>query len=75
MPWTFEKKKMRIFIISDIHIDFAANRKWLRQISKDDYKNDVLLLAGDVCHDYDRLCSFLTELKKIFFRSNLMILL
>ncbi|MCX7921660.1 MAG: metallophosphoesterase [Clostridia bacterium] len=39
---------MRIFAISDIHTDFEANWRWLDGLSKEDYKNDILILAGDV---------------------------
>jgi predicted phosphodiesterase len=39
---------MRIFAISDLHLDYAANREWLQQLSQHEYKDDVLILAGDV---------------------------
>lgn len=39
---------LRLFALSDIHVDFEANRKWLEGLSRFDYKNDTLLLAGDV---------------------------
>ncbi len=39
---------MRIFAISDIHIDYAENRAWLRDLSAEDYRRDILILAGDV---------------------------
>lgn len=38
----------RVFAISDIHLDFPANLKWLTGLSMDDYQNDILILAGDV---------------------------
>jgi predicted phosphodiesterase len=41
---------MRIFAISDIHIDHPANAKWLAGLSLVDYRNDLLVLAGDVAH-------------------------
>ncbi len=41
-------EKMRIFAISDIHIDFDENRRWLYNLSQSDYKEDILILAGDV---------------------------
>jgi predicted phosphodiesterase len=46
---------MRVFTISDIHIDHAENRKWLLNISRSDYKNDILILGGDVSHDENHL--------------------
>lgn len=46
---------MRIFTISDIHIDFEENRRWLQQELQADYSRDALILAGDVAHDLDLL--------------------
>ncbi len=39
---------MRVFAISDLHIDYGANAKWVQNLSLHDYKDDVLILAGDV---------------------------
>jgi predicted phosphodiesterase len=39
---------MRIFALSDIHVDYAANAQWIANLSATDYRNDVLILAGDV---------------------------
>jgi predicted phosphodiesterase len=39
---------MRVFAISDLHLDYAANREWLQQLPMHEYNDDVLLLAGDV---------------------------
>ncbi len=39
---------MKIFALSDIHIDYEENRKWLYNLSEFDYKDDVLILAGDI---------------------------
>ena len=62
---------MRIFAISDIHVDFQENRIWIDALSEIEYKNDVLLLAGDVCHNLDRLKETLLQIKikfnRIFF--------
>lgn len=38
---------MRVFAISDIHLDFPANRQWLAELP-DIYRKDILILAGDV---------------------------
>lgn len=62
---------MRIFAISDIHVDFQDNQKWINAVSELDYKDDILLLAGDVCHNLDRLQDTLLQLrvkfKRLFF--------
>lgn len=39
---------MRIFAISDIHVDFEENFRWFNNLSRSDYRNDILILAGDV---------------------------
>jgi predicted phosphodiesterase len=37
---------MRVFAVSDLHLDFAANCRWLDDLPQ--YPQDVLILAGDV---------------------------
>ena len=39
---------MRIFAVSDIHVDYDANATWISDLSVADYQDDVLILAGDV---------------------------
>lgn len=39
---------MRVYLLSDIHVDYAGNMDWLAGLSNTDYRDDVLLLAGDV---------------------------
>lgn len=41
---------MRVFAISDIHVDYDANMRWVHGLSSADYRDDVLILAGDVTH-------------------------
>lgn len=38
---------MRVFAVSDLHLDFPANRQWLSMLP-DEYRQDILILAGDV---------------------------
>jgi predicted phosphodiesterase len=42
---------MRIFAVSDLHTDFAENRRRLEQISSTSYLQDVLVVAGDIADD------------------------
>jgi predicted phosphodiesterase len=37
---------MVIYAISDIHTDYPENLKWMEDLPKDKYKNDVVILAG-----------------------------
>lgn len=39
---------MRIFAVSDIHVDFEENLRWFQNLSRLDYTEDLLILAGDV---------------------------
>lgn len=39
---------MRIFALSDIHVDHDANARWVDGLSTADYRDDLLILAGDV---------------------------
>jgi predicted phosphodiesterase len=39
---------LRVFAISDIHVDFQENYRWFQNLSRLDYTDDLLMLAGDV---------------------------
>ena len=39
---------MRIFALSDIHVDFDDNAIWVSSLSAQDFREDLLILAGDV---------------------------
>ena len=39
---------MRVFTVSDVHIDYEVNAKWIANLSIAEYQDDVLILAGDV---------------------------
>lgn len=41
---------MRVFAISDIHVDYDANMRWVHGLSRADHRDDLLILAGDVSH-------------------------
>ncbi|HXH38615.1 MAG TPA: metallophosphoesterase [Thermoanaerobaculia bacterium] len=57
---------MRVFALSDIHIDYAVNSKWIEGLSAVEYQNDVLILAGDVTHAPRRLEWCLNTLARRF---------
>ena len=48
---------MRVFAVSDIHVDYEVNARWIQGLSKSDYRDDVLILAGDVSHELAALAS------------------
>ena len=57
---------MRIFALSDIHVDYSENMAWIRALSGSDYARDVLLLAGDACGDIGRIEAALSSLRGKF---------
>jgi predicted phosphodiesterase len=59
---------MRVFAVSDIHIDYDANAKWVADLSRDDYQEDVLILAGDVSDTRRLLDWCLSTLTKRFYK-------
>ena len=59
---------MRIFTISDIHVDFQENQDWINALSESEYKKDILILAGDICHNLDRLQEILLQIHSKFYK-------
>ena len=56
----------RIFAISDIHVDIPENLRLVNSWSDADFKNDVLILAGDVTDNLSLLKTVLTSLNQKF---------
>lgn len=42
---------MRVFAISDLHVDYQRNFSWVGNLSKAEFQEDVLLIAGDISDD------------------------
>lgn len=59
---------MRVFAVSDIHVDYALNLKWVQGLSRSDHRDDVLILAGDVSHRPALLGNALESLATCFRR-------
>ena len=57
---------MRIFAVSDVHIDYEENRRWFEKLSESDYKQDLLVLAGDVTDSLALLGRFFKDLRTRF---------
>ncbi|MBI1194197.1 MAG: metallophosphoesterase [Bacteroidetes bacterium] len=57
---------MRFFALSDVHIDYAANEAWLSALSARDYREDTLLLGGDISADLFRIEETLARLRDKF---------
>jgi predicted phosphodiesterase len=59
---------VRVFALSDIHVDYEVNEKWVGALSTSDYKDDVLILAGDISDSTVRLAACLRQLASRFRR-------
>jgi Icc-related predicted phosphoesterase len=57
---------MRVFAISDLHVDYSENKRWVSNVSASDYLGDVLICAGDISHETGELAATLTRLRKSF---------
>jgi predicted phosphodiesterase len=42
---------MRLFALSDVHVDYPDNARWVDALSAVDYRDDTLILAGDLTDD------------------------
>jgi len=57
---------MRIFVASDLHVDFKENRLLLESLDGDAYEDDVLIVAGDVADRLQKIADTLRLLKSRF---------
>lgn len=57
---------MRVFAISDLHVDFSENRAWLAQLSSLDFTSDLLICAGDISHSMADLGRTFADLRRRF---------
>jgi predicted phosphodiesterase len=57
---------MRVVALSDIHIDRQANMGWLRKLQPRQYQDTVLILAGDISYDFERIRKSLSCLRCMF---------
>ena len=57
---------MKVFAVSDLHADYRENLDWIDSLARDRYREDVLLLAGDVTDELRLLGSTLRALKSRF---------
>lgn len=57
---------LRVFVVSDLHTDYDENLKWVECLSSVDYKDDVLLVAGDVAETYRMFIVTMSLLRERF---------
>ena len=62
---------MRVFAISDLHVDYAANARWVESLSTSQYLDDILIVAGDVSNSLQQLewalKTIVARFKKVLF--------
>lgn len=56
----------RIFAISDLHVDYRQNAQWLADLSRSDFSDDVLILAGDLSDNLERIEKSIAALAERF---------
>ncbi len=59
---------MRVYALSDLHVDYKRNMSLLQQMSDTEYVDDTLLLAGDISDNLDQLKTCLALLRSKFRR-------
>ena len=57
---------MRIFAISDLHVDYEENLSWVEKLSTTDFQQDILILAGDISNRFALIERVLTHLNAVF---------
>lgn len=57
---------MRIFAVSDVHVDFEENARWVEGLSNLEFGDDALILAGDVSNIPGRFLWCLEQFKSKF---------
>lgn len=62
---------MRLFALSDIHVDYPANARWVDALSSVDHRDDTLILAGDLTEDRRLLAwclqRFVSKFRQVLF--------
>jgi len=57
---------MRLFAVSDLHVDFGENRRFLQQLSDVEFTRDALIVAGDIAHRIALIGAALELLRRKF---------
>lgn len=57
---------MRLFAVSDLHVDYQPNVDWIAGLSRSEYLTDVLIVAGDLSHRQALLLDCLSALAERF---------
>jgi tetratricopeptide (TPR) repeat protein len=63
-----ERKPARVFAVSDVHYDHPGAKEWAANLSKSAYKDDAIIVAGDVGDTYTAVKYCLRAFKAVFRR-------
>ena len=62
---------MKVYTVSDVHVDYAENMDWILSLDSSVYQNDIMILAGDISHDLGDLArvfsSLVTKFQSVHF--------
>ena len=61
-----EEEEVRVFAVSDVHIESPENQHWVQTLSDTAYQRDALIVAGDITDDLRMLEVTLTVLVSKF---------
>lgn len=57
---------LEVFVVSDLHTEYAENMSWVKGLPKKRKKKEVLLVAGDVAETYENFVLTMSLLKASF---------
>jgi len=57
---------MQIYAMSDFHVEKEINRLWIETLSSTDFTNDVIIVAGDISDNLNRVKTTLSVLRSKF---------
>jgi len=57
---------MKLYAVSDTHVDYKENREWCEGISDTEHQQDAIIIAGDVSHDIAKIEESLLMFKRKF---------
>ncbi len=57
---------MRIYTVSDLHVDYQENLEWVLNLSQQMFREDRLIVAGDLTDDIELLSEVLSALNNAF---------
>ena len=46
---------MKVYTVSDVHVDYPENMDWILSLDAAEYRQDILVLAGDISHNLEAL--------------------